>query len=274
MSSTSPGAIDCPTIERADAIAAAARRLMTASSELRACEPVRELLPDGGVEDGYVVQQLVHAMTDHPERRQVGRKIGLTSPAVQAQMKVDRPDFGVLFADMVYGDDQPIVHAELLQPRVEAEVAFVLGRDLPDRPVIASDVIGATEYVVAAIEVVDSRIRDWDITIFDTVADNASSGCFVLGGAPRHLGDIDLHDAAMQVTSGGVEVSRGVGSACLGHPVNAVVWLANTLAERGAPLRAGEVVLSGALGPLVPAMAGQVYAASIDGLGSVRARFV
>lgn len=264
-----------PTVERSTALAAAARRLVEAAADRRACEPIRHLLPDAGIDDGYAVQQLVAAMSAPQRRRRVGRKIGLTSPAVQAQMGVDQPDFGVLYADMSHGDDELIVHAELIQPRVEVEVAFILGADLPDRPVITSDVLRATDVVVPAIEVVDSRIRGWDISIFDTVADNASSGRFVLGGAPRRLADIDdLRDCRMQLTCDGEEVSAGSGAACLGHPLNAVVWLANAVAERGAPLLAGEVILAGALGPLAPAKPGRTYHAVIGGLGSVRARFV
>jgi len=162
-----------------------------------------------------------------------------------------------------------------MQPRVEAEVAFVLKSDLPDRPVIASDVMRATDFVVAAIEIVDSRITDWNISIVDTVADNASSGMFVLGGAPKRLVDIDdlrACEMAMTVDSGDV-VSSGVGAACLGSPINAVVWLANAVAERGAPLQAGEVILSGSLGPLVTVERGSTYEATISGLGSVRATF-
>lgn len=256
------------------AIEAAAERLIDAARTGVPCPPVRELVPDGTIDDGYAVQQLVIARTDHAERRTVGRKIGLTSEAVQRQMGVTTPDFGVLFGDTAYGDDEPVPFARLLQPRVEAEVAFVLGRDLPDRPVNVADVLRATDFVVAAIEIVDSRIRDWDISIFDTVADNASSGLFVLGGAPRSLRDLDdLRDMEMSVTCNDVELSSGGGWACLGHPINAVAWLANVVAERGAPLRAGEVLLSGALGPLVPAEAGHTYTADIRGLGSVRARF-
>jgi 2-keto-4-pentenoate hydratase len=234
---------------------------------------VREILPDGDLDDGYEVQRLVHERTGQGRHR-VGRKIGLTSPAVQQQMGVDTPDFGVLFADMAYGDSMPIPHGRLLQPRVEAEVAFVLGDDLPERAVTVAEVLRATDFVVAAVEVVDSRIANWDISIFDTVADNASSGVFVLGAAPRSLRDIDdLRDATMTLTKGTSVVSSGTGAACLGHPVNAVVWLANVLAARGEPLRAGEIVLSGSLGPLVPAEASACYEASIGGLGSVRAVF-
>lgn len=250
----------------------AASRLMEAESSGVPCAPVRDLIPGGNIDDGYVIQQRVIEQTRAGHRR-VGRKIGLTSAAVQSQMGVDTPDFGVLWADMSYGDSDPIPSTRLLQPRVEAEVAFVLGSDLPDHPVVASDVLRATEFVVAAIEVVDSRIAGWDISILDTVADNASSGVFVLGGAPRRLTDVDLRDVAMNLTCDGETLSAGTGAACLGHPVNAVVWLANAVAERGVPLQAGEVILSGSLGPLVPVERGKTYEATFTGLGAVRARF-
>ena len=255
-----------------EAIGEAVTRLLRAAADRVPCPPVRHLMPDGTIDDAYAVQQRVAAAGG--PRRLVGRKIGLTSAAVQRQMQVDQPDFGVLTADMAYGDDEPIPAHRLLQPRVEAEVAFVLGRDLPERPVILTDVLLATEFVVAAIEVVDSRIADWDISILDTVADNASSGVYVLGGAPRSLRSIeDLRAVRMSLTSQGREHSAGVGAACLGHPANAVVWLANEVAARGAPLRAGELVLSGSLGPLVTVERGQTYEATLSGLGSVRAVF-
>ena len=255
------------------ALEQAAQRLVEAETTRTPCDPLGDLLPNGTIDDGYHVQQRVIELTKTGVRR-VGRKIGLTSPAVQRQMGVDTPDFGVLFADMACGDAEPVPRGRLLQPRVEAEVAFVLGRDLPDRPVITTDVLRATEFVVAAIEIVDSRIKDWRISIVDTVADNASSGMFVLGGAPRSLRVIDdLRACEMTLTCAGETVSSGTGAACLGHPVNAVVWLANVVAERGAPLQAGEVILSGSLGPLVSVARGATYEASISGLGSVRANF-
>lgn len=253
----------------------AAQRLIAAASTGTPCEPIVDLLPNGTIDDAYLVQQRVIELTKTGARR-IGRKIGLTSPVVQQQMGVSTPDFGVLFADMAYGDSEAVPASRLLQPRVEAEVAFVLKSDLPDRPVIASDVLRATDFVVAAIEIVDSRIRDWQISIVDTVADNASSGLFVLGGSPRSLRDIDdLRSCAMSmaVVATGEVVSSGTGAACLGHPVNAVVWLANAVAERGAPLQAGEVILSGSLGPLVTVARGNTYEATISGLGSVRAAF-
>jgi 2-keto-4-pentenoate hydratase len=252
---------------------AAADTLVSAAETRTPCPPLRLTHPDATVDDGYAVQQLVHERS-RPAARRIGRKIGLTSAAVQQQMGVTTPDYGVLFADMCFGDRQPIPAGRLLQPQVEAEVAFILGADLPERPVVLADVLRATDFVVAAIEIVDSRIRDWDISIFDTIADNASSGLFVLGGAPRSLRDIDdLGGCPMSVTCDDTEVSSGSGAACLGHPANAVVWLANTMVEHGSPLRAGELVLSGALGRLVPARRRKTYEASIGGLGSVHAHF-
>jgi 2-keto-4-pentenoate hydratase len=260
-------------LTRQEAIDRAAERLIEAARRATPCPPLREILPDGGLQDGYDVQTLVRERTS-VSRHRVGRKIGLTSAAVQQQMGVATPDFGVLFADMAYGDSEAIPHDRLLQPRIEAEVAFVLGADLPDRTVTTIDVLRAVDFVVPAIEVCDSRIADWDISIFDTVADNASAGVFVTGAAPRSLRDLDdLRDMEMVLTTGDETVSSGRGSACLGHPVNAVVWLANQVAQRGEPLVAGEVVLSGSLGPLVPAAAGATYEARIAGLGSVRAVF-
>ncbi len=258
---------------RAELHARAAAQLIDAARRAIPCPPIRSIVPDGGLQDGYEVQRLVRARTG-ATRRRVGRKIGLTSAVVQRQMGVDTPDFGVLFADMAYGDSEPISFHGLLQPRLEAEVAFVLGRDLPDRPVTTIDVLRAIDFVVPAIEVCDSRIIDWDISIFDTVADNASAGVFVTGNAPRLLREIDdLRDAEMVLMTDGTTVSSGRGSACLGHPVNAVVWLANQVAEQGEPLVAGEVILSGSLGALVPATPGATYEAAITGLGSVRAVF-
>ncbi len=251
----------------------AAKRLIDAAATGIPCDPIIDLFPNGTVDDAYDVQQRVIELTKQGVRR-VGRKIGLTSRAVQEQMGCNTPDFGVLFADMAIGDSEPVAASLMLQPRVEAEVAFVLKDDLSDYPVVASDVMRATDFVVAAIEIVDSRIRDWKISYVDTVADNASSGMFVLGGSPRSLRDIDdLRLCEMTLTTGGEVKSAGTGAACLGHPVNAVVWLANAVAERGAPLRAGEVILSGSLGPLVTVERGNTYEAVITGLGSVRATF-
>lgn len=163
--------------------------------------------------------------------------------------------------------------AGLLQPKVEAEVAFVLGADLPHPQVTSVDVIRATDHLLPAIEIVDSRVAGWDISIVDTVADNASSGKYVLGTRPRRLADVDLWRCGMVLERGGEPVSVGAGAACLGNPLHAVAWLTGTLAAAGRPLQAGDLVLSGALGPVVPVTAGAGYEARISGLGSVRVCF-
>ena len=256
------------------AIDQAAERLRGAEDSRLACDPVRDLIAVADIDAAYAVQQLNVARALAQGRRIAGRKVGLTASAVQAQLGVDQPDFGALFADMAVDDDGAILLNDLVAPRVEAEVAFVLDRDLPFEISTVADVIRATAFVLPAIEVVDSRIRDWDISIVDTVADNASSARYVLGTTPRLLTAIDVRDVAMSMHCGNVEVSMGRGEACLGNPVNAVVWLANTLTSRGEHLRAGDVVLSGALGPMAKVEHAGRYEANIDELGSVRVRFV
>jgi 2-keto-4-pentenoate hydratase len=250
---------------------AAAARLLAAYASGRPCEPVRDLVD--GLEAAYAVQSLLTERWLGEGRRLTGRKIGLTSKAVQEQLGVRSPDFGALFADMAVPDGAEIPAGAVLQPRAEAEVALVLERDLPHERHTVADVIAATAFALPAIEVVGSRIRDWDITLADTVADNASSGLYVLGTRPVLLREVDLRMAGMVIERRGEQVSTGVGAACLGHPLHAAVWLADTLAALGQPLRAGDTVLTGALGPVVPVRPGDVLEARIDGLGDVRAAF-
>ncbi|MEV0395952.1 2-keto-4-pentenoate hydratase [Polymorphospora rubra] len=236
--------------------------------------PLRDaVLPVGDVDAAYAVQQAQVADWLAAGRRRVGAKVGLTSPVVQQAFGVYQPDFGVLFADMAVPDGGEVDLGGLIQPRVEAEVAFVLGADLPFERVTVADVVRATDHILPAVEIVDSRIAGWDISIVDTVADNASSGLFVLGNQPRRLSDVDLRVAGMVLEHAGEPVSVGAGAACLGNPVHAVAWLAQTLAAAGSPLAAGDVVLSGALGPMVSVTPGAAYEARISGLGSVRVCF-
>ncbi len=255
----------------------AARRLQQAAIDRMPCAPIRELLttddPEAQVAFGYAVQRLLTEAACESGRRIVGAKIGLTSEAVQKQLGVDRPDFGVLFADAARFSGRPIDPVDLLQPKIEAEVAFVLGADLDGPDLTLDQVRAAVDTAVAALEIVDSRIAGWDIRLVDTIADNASSGLYVLGTDPRPLRDLDLPGAAMTMTAGGEVVSTGRGAACLGDPCAALLWLARTAREFGTPLRAGDLVLSGALGPMVPVAANTTYEATIEGLGTVRAAF-
>ncbi|BBC29801.1 2-keto-4-pentenoate hydratase [Streptomyces graminofaciens] len=261
-----PDAVPPAAVKAADLLAEAAR---TGS----ACPPVRDLLADGDLETAYAVQQLNVRRGLDAGRRIVGRKIGLTSVAVQRQLGVDQPDFGALFADMAVPDGGEVSAGRLIQPKVEAEVALVLGRDLPHRACTVVDVLRAVDFALPALEIVDSRVRGWDISLVDTVADNASCGLYVLGATPVPLTAVDLRTVAMTMTRGGETVSEGTGADCLGSPINAAVWLASALAERGDPLRAGDLVLTGALGPMAPAVPGDSFEARISGLGSVRVVF-
>lgn len=256
-----------------ESIIAVADRLIAAERTGVACSPVRDMLPPGDIAAAYAVQRVNVERGLAAGRRIVGRKIGLTSPAVRRQLGVGQPDFGALFADMCVADGDEIPYGRLIAPRVEAEVALVLGADLPEPRLTVVDVLRATEFALPAIEVVDSRIANWDITIVDTVADNASCGLFVLGTTPVPLDRVDLRSAQMRLRRGEEVVSRGTGADCMGGPLNAAVWLAATLAAAGEPLRAGDVVLTGALGPVVAAAPGDVFESEISGLGSARTRF-
>jgi 2-keto-4-pentenoate hydratase len=257
------------TVDAAPAgLRSVANTLLGALKTVRPCGPVRDLL-EGDLDSAYAVQELIIQSRTSVRNRRVGRKVGLTAPAVQRQLGVDQPDFGVLLSDMQRGEDEQIPHAALIAPRIEAEIAFVMGRDVEatDR----DSVISAVDYVAPALEIVDSRIAGWDIGIVDTVADNASSAYFVLGNGKATLNDYIPAGAEMVMTINGQQVSQGTGADCLGDPINALLWVAETAAALGRPLRAGEVVLSGALGPKAPLKSGDVVEARNSGLGTYTA---
>lgn len=255
------------------AVVRAARLLADAAEQCAPCPPIRHELPPRDVSYAYAVQERNSRDALARGRRLVGRKIGLTSRSVQTQIGIDQPDYGLLFADMERLEDEPIGMRELIQPKVEGEIAFVLERDLTGERPTSSEVRAAIAYLVPAIEIVDSRIAGWDIDIVDTIADNASSGVYVLGRGARRLDELDLARCGVVVERNGEPVSFGAGAACLGHPLTSVQWLARKMVEVGRPLRAGDVVLSGALGPMVTARQGDDFELRISGLGRVHAQF-
>lgn len=261
------------TGDREAVVADAATRLANAARTRTPCAPVRDVLGETDIDLAYAVQQRLMESRIADGAVLVGRKIGLTSPAVQQQIGVDRPDFGVLFDDMDVSALDEVPAERLLQPKVEAEVAFVLGRDLDSTDLDLSAVRDAVDYAVAALEIVDSRVAGWDIKITDTVADNASSGLYVLGHRHVALSEFQPVEVTMRMDADGSLVSEGTGAACLGDPLNALLWLARTATDFGAPLRAGQVILSGALGPMVTVTPGTTVRAEISSLGSVSATF-
>jgi 2-keto-4-pentenoate hydratase len=253
-----------------DLIERAAAQLRRAAETGTPCAPLRELVGSAtDIDAGYAIQQVNSDRAVAAGRRVSGRKIGLTSKAVQQQLGVDQPDFGTLFVDTEYGEGAEVPSERLLQPRAEAEVALVIDRDLDNAPHGFAEIIRATAFALPAIELVDSRIAGWDIRFLDTVADNASSGLYVLGGRPVPLAAVDLRLIPMRMQLNGIEVSTGNGAACLGHPLHAARWLADTSCTRGIPLRAGDVVMTGALGPMKPIAPGDEVTADLGPLGTV-----
>ena len=233
--------------------------------------PVRDRIR--GVADAYAVQQACVEIWLKRGRTIAGQKIGLTSKAVQAQLGVDEPDFGVLFADMILDDGVEVAWSRVLQPRIEGELAFVLRSDLNGEHLSAEDVIKATEYVSPAIEICGSRIAGWDIRIADTISDNASAGLVVLGKTRVKPVLAELPRVSMAIRLGGATAAEGRGEACLGNPALAVAWLGEMLTRFGRGLRAGDVVMSGALAKMVAADPGSNFTADFGDLGTVRVQF-
>ncbi|MEN9904387.1 MAG: 2-oxopent-4-enoate hydratase, partial [Pseudomonadota bacterium] len=234
--------------------------------------PLSTQYPDITIDDAYEIQQRMTARRLAAGERIIGKKIGVTSKAVMNMLGVFQPDFGWLTDGMVYNEGQAIEASSLIQPKAEGEIAFVLKRTLKGPGITAADVMAATEGVMACFEIVDSRIQDWKIKIQDTVADNASCGVFLLGDAKGDPRKLDLQLAGMALQRNGALHSTSVGAAVQGSPINAVVWLANTLGRLGLPFRAGEIILSGSQSPLLPVVGGDELVCTIGGLGTCRAR--
>ena len=256
------------------------RRFESAAAALRAAytdqaiSPMRDVLEPTDGDGAYVVQELNTRHWEAEGRKIVGRKIGLTAKAVQAQLGVSQPDYGVLFEDMQIANGGQLLASRVLQPKAEAEIALILERDLNDDSIDAAGVAAATAFAAPAIEIVDSRIADWKISFADTVADNGSSAFFVLGDERHPLASLDLYTCGMVLEVNGDVSSLGAGAACLGHPLNSAAWLARTLAARGQPLRAGDILLTGALGPMVAIKPGDEIRTAIGGIGSCSFTFV
>jgi len=247
-------------------------RLENAVASGIACPPVRDLVGSDDITAAYRVQSELIARRLRRGAARAGRKIGLTNPVVQRQLGVGQPDFGVLLDDMAVPDGGVVPTGRLLQPKVEGEVAFRLAADLDGELDQATDRTAVTR-AHAAVEIVDSRNDGWDIRIADTVADNASSGLFVVSEHAVPLEAVEPVDVKMTLDLNGQVVSSGAGNACLGDPLLALEWLAHTAAEFGDPPRAGEIVLSGALGPMVEVHPGDRVRVEISGLGAVSVAF-
>lgn len=250
---------------------AAADDLLNAYSTGTPVPPIIENHPSASLEDAYRIQQAqVQAWASRGDTVR-GHKVGLASRAIQAQMGVGQPDFGHLTASMFHLEHNPIAPGTFIQPRIEPETAFVLGRPLHGPGVTMADALRAVEYVVPALEIVDSRIEGWKIGIVDTIADNASSGGVILGSRPRALSDIDLRTMGCTLYVNGELVETGAGGAVLGSPLNSLVWLANTVGALGVTLEAGHVILPGSMTKAVTIAPGDTVVATMAGLGSVTA---
>ncbi|WP_020006745.1 2-keto-4-pentenoate hydratase [Salinicoccus albus] len=250
-----------------------ASHLAAAWSKNEGVQPITALDPDISVDEAYQIQ--LHTVEQKAEsgERVTGKKIGLTSKVMQEALGVDEPDYGHLLDQMKVENGGTVSSERVLQPKVEGEIAFILKDDLAGPDVTSLDVLKATDAVVPALEIIDSRIKDWKITLADTVADNASSGLYLLGGTPTKIEDIDLKQMGMALYRNGVLQNTGVGAAALGDPVKCVAWLANKLSGYGITLKAGEVILSGALSAAVEANAGDQFYAKFAGLETVRVSF-
>ena len=252
----------------------AAQRLIAAHNDGKPIEPLTESYPDISIEEAYRIQLITVQDRTKKGGKVVGKKIGLTSPAMQQMFNVNEPDYGHLFGDMLVYQGDELSASRLLQPRIEGEIAFVLERDLTGPGITPVDVIRATAGVTAALEIIDSRIGDWKIKIQDTIADNASSGAFVLGSKLVPLTGLDIRCVGFVMTKNGKLAATGAGAAVLGNPVQSVAWLANKMGEYQISLKAGEIILSGSAVAAVPVTAGDSIHLTVDRVGDVGCFFV
>ncbi|HCC34676.1 MAG TPA: 2-keto-4-pentenoate hydratase [Ruminococcaceae bacterium] len=258
---------------REDSIVSFASLLYDAAATKIAVRPLTELDGNLSIDDAYAIQLKNVERAIKEGKKISGKKIGLTSEGIQKQLGVNEPDYGHLFTDMEYPDGK-IPRGGFLQPKIEAEIAFVLKADLTGGNITREDVLDATDYVIGAFEIVDSRVADWKIKLIDTVADNASSGCYILGSEKINPRELCLPDVGMELYKNGELIGQGTGAAVLGDPSIAVAWLANRLLGYGVTLKKGEVILSGAFSAAPAAEKGDVFEARFTGLGEVKAEFI
>ncbi len=235
--------------------------------------PISQYIGDTDIATAYAIQDINTKHRVDNGARIIGKKIGLTSLAVQKQLGVDAPDYGVLYDDMEVLNGLSVSASDLMQPKAEAEIAFVLSEDLDHDSITIIDLISCIDYALPAIEIAGSRIADWKIKITDTIADNASASRIILGHTPKTLDEFDIVNCKMQLSKNGDTVSEGTGADCMGSPLNATLWLAKKMLELGQPLQAGELIFSGALGPMTAVSSGDRIHASFEGLGTVSVSF-
>lgn len=235
--------------------------------------PISTRYPDATVADAYAIQAAGTMMRRGGGHVVKGRKVGLTAKVMQTQFGVETPDFGVLLASMFHPENTPMSSSELIAPRVEPEVSFVLDRPLRGPGVTVADVLAATAFVVPSLEIIDSRIKDWEITIVDTIADNASSARVVVGGTPTPLTDIDIRSIGVVLFRNGAIAETGATGAVLGNPATAVAWLANTLSDYGEQLDAGDFIMPGTCTRAIDVTPGDTIRGQFDGLGAVTVGF-
>lgn len=254
---------------------ALADELYVALRTATSLRPLTQRQPELNIDDAYRISLRMLERRIADGERVIGKKIGVTSRAVQEMLNVFQPDFGFLTDAMQFPNDASVSlrQTKLIQPRAEGEIAFLLGQDLVGTNITAEDVMAATQAVMPCFEIVDSRISNWAIKIEDTVADNASCGVFAVGAAMIDPRAIDLAAAELTMYKNGQRISSGLGASVQGHPAAAVAWLANTLGRFGIPFRKGELILSGSLVPLVPVSAGDHFELTIDSIGSASIRF-
>lgn len=251
----------------------AARALLDAYDTGKPIAPLTSTYDDLTLADSYAIQLLQIEELTAQGRTVKGHKVGLTSAAMQRLLGVNEPDYGHLLDDFFYLEQMPIPLDRFLQPRIEPEIAFVLNKPLAGPGVTVHQAIAAVDFVLPALEIVDSRIEDWRIGLLDTIADNASSGALVLGSSPTSLDAVDLRLAGCVMTRNGAVAGTGAGGAVLGSPITSLVWLANTVGARGVTLQEGHVILPGSVCAMSPVAAGDTFTATFAGLGSVTARF-